>query len=197
MPSRPQTLKIRPEHLTRSAVIYVRQSTLLQVRENIGSTTRQYDLVKRAQELGWEPAGIQVIDQDQGQSGSSAIGRDGFQLLVAEVGLGHVGAVLSLEVSRLARSCSDWYHLLEICALTDTLVIDEEGIYDPGCYNDRLLLGFKGTMSEAELHWLRQRLLGGKLTKAEQGELRFRLPVGLVYDPIGKVVLDPDEEVHA
>src|SRR5712692_4266144 len=195
MLSRPQTLKIRPEHLSRNAVIYVRQSTLLQVRENIGSTTRQYDLVKRAQELGWEPAGIQVIDQDQGQSGASSIGRDGFQWLVAEVGLGHVGAVLSLEVSRLARSCSDWYRLLEICALTDTLVIDEEGVYDPGSYNDRLLLGFKGTMSEAELHWLHQRLQGGKLTKAEQGQLRFRLPIGLVYDPVGKIVLDPDEAV--
>jgi DNA invertase Pin-like site-specific DNA recombinase len=196
MASRPQTLKIRPEHLSRNAVIYVRQSTLLQVRENIGSTTRQYDLVKRAQELGWESAGIQVIDQDQGQSGASSIGGDGFQWLVAEVGLGHVGAVLSLEVSRLARSCSDWYRLLEICALTDTLVIDEEAVYDPGLYNDRLLLGFKGTMSEAELHWLHQRLQGGKLTKAEQGQLRFRLPSGLVYDPVGRVVLDPDEAVQ-
>src|SRR5713226_7985664 len=196
MPSRPQTLKIRPEHLSRNAVIYVRQSTLLQFRENIGSTTRQYDLVKRAQELGWEPAGIQVIDQDQGQSGASSIGRDGFQWLVAEVGLGHVGAVLCLEVSRLARSCSDWYRLLEICALTETLVIDEEGVYDPGSYNDRLLLGFKGTMSEAELHWLHQRLQGGKLTKAEQGKLRFRLPVGLVYDPADHIVLDPDEAVQ-
>ena len=143
MLNRPQTLKIRPEHLTRNAVIYVRQSTLLQVREHIGSTTRQYDLAKRAHELGWEQAGIHVIDQDQGQSGASSIGRDGFQTLVVEVGLGHVGAVLSLEVSRLARSCSDWYRLLEICALTDTLVIDEEGVYDPGLYNDRLLLGFK------------------------------------------------------
>jgi DNA invertase Pin-like site-specific DNA recombinase len=141
MSTRQQTLKVRPDHLTRTAVIYVRQSTLLQVRENSGSTTRQYDLVKRAHDLGWEQAAIQVIDQDQGQSGSSTIGRDGFQLLVAEVGLGHVGAVLSLEVSRLARSCSDWYRLLEICALTDTLVIDEEGVYDPGLYNDRLLLG--------------------------------------------------------
>jgi len=141
MSTRQQTLKIRPDHLSRQAVIYVRQSTLLQVRENIGSTTRQYDLVKRAHDLGWEQAGIQVIDQDQGQSGASSIGRDGFQWLVAEVGLGHVGAVLSLEVSRLARSCSDWYRLLEICALTDTLVIDEEGVYDPGLYNDRLLLG--------------------------------------------------------
>jgi DNA invertase Pin-like site-specific DNA recombinase len=196
MPLRQQTLKIRPDHLTRNAVIYVRQSTLLQVRENIGSTTRQYDLVKRAHELGWEQAGIQVIDQDQGQSGSSTIGRDGFQLLVAEVGLGHVGAVLSLEVSRLARSCSDWYRLLEICALTETLVIDEEGVYDPGSYNDRLLLGFKGTMSEAELHWLHQRLQGGKLTKAEQGQLRFRPPSGLVYDPGGRMVFDPDEAVQ-
>lgn len=196
MSSRQQTLKIRPDHLTRQAVIYVRQSTLLQVRENIGSTARQYDLVRRAHDLGWEQAGIQVIDQDQGQSGASSIGRDGFQLLVAEVGLGHVGAVLSLEVSRLARSCSDWYRLLEICALTDTLVIDEEGVYDPGSYNDRLLLGFKGTMSEAELHWLYQRLQGGKLTKAEQGKLRFRLPSGLVYDPVSKIVLDPDEAVQ-
>ena len=196
MSTRQQTLKVRPDHLTRTAVIYVRQSTLLQVRENSGSTTRQYDLVKRAHDLGWERAAIQVIDQDQGQSGSSTIGRDGFQLLVAEVGLGHVGAVLSLEVSRLARSCSDWYRLLEICALTDTLVIDEEGVYDPGLYNDRLLLGFKGTMSEAELHWLHQRLQGGKLTKAEQGHLRFRLPSGLVYDPVGRVVLDPDEAVQ-
>ncbi|SRR5258708_4471127 len=140
---RQNTLKIRSEHLTRQAVIYVRQSTLFQVREHSGSTARQYDLVQRALELGWERTAIQVIDQDQGQSGSSSLGRDGFQWLVAEVGLGHVGAVLSLEVSRLARSCSDWYQLLEICALTDTLVIDEEGMYDPGAYNDRLLLGFK------------------------------------------------------
>src|SRR5258707_12738227 len=196
MLNRAASQKIRPDHLDRLAVIYVRQSTLFQVRENTGSTTRQYDLVKRAHDLGWEQAAIQVIDQDQGQSGSSTIGRDGFQLLVAEVGLGHVGAVLSLEVSRLARSCSDWYRLLEICALTDTLVIDEEGIYDPGLYNDRLLLGFKGTMSEAELHWLKSRLQGGKLEKAQHGELRFRLPAGLVFDPLGRVVFDPDEAVQ-
>src|SRR6266550_7432192 len=188
--------KIRPDHLDRLAVIYVRQSTLFQVRENSGSTLRQYDLVKRAQDLGWTTPSIQVVDQDQGHSGSSASGRDGFQWLVAEVGLGHVGAVLSLEVSRLARSCSDWYRLLEICALTDTLVIDDEGVYDPGAHNDRLLLGFKGSMSEAELHWLKSRLQGGKLTKAEQGQLRFRLPVGLVYDPADHIVLDPDEAVQ-
>ncbi len=196
MLTRPVPQKIRPDHLDRLAVIYVRQSTLFQVRENTGSTTRQYDLVKRAQDLGWTKDAIQVVDQDQGQSGSSSVGRDGFQWLVAEVGLGHVGAVLSLEVSRLARSCSDWYRLLEICALTDTLVIDDEGVYDPGAHNDRLLLGFKGSMSEAELHWLKSRLQGGKLSKAEQGSLRFRLPIGLVYDPVGRMVLDPDEAVQ-
>src|SRR2546430_5882369 len=194
--ARQPATKIRPDHLDRLAVIYVRQSTLFQVRENVGSTLRQYDLVKRAQDLGWTTPSIHVVDQDQGQSGSSSVGRDGFQWLVAEVGLGHVGAVLSLEVSRLARSCSDWYRLLEICALTDTLVIDDEAIYDPGSHNDRLLLGFKGTMSEAELHWLHQRLQGGKRAKAEQGQLRFRLPIGLVYDPVGKIVLDPDEAVQ-
>ncbi len=196
MLTRQPSPKIRPDHLDRLAVIYVRQSTLFQVRKNVGSTTRQYDLVKRAGELGWTPGSHQVVDQDQGHSGSSIIGRDGFQWLVAEVGLGHVGAVLSLEVARLARSCSDWYRLLEICALTDTLVIDEEGVYDPGSHNDRLLLGFKGSMSEAELHWLKSRLQGGKVAKAEQGALRFRLPIGLVYDPVGKIVLDPDEAVQ-
>src|SRR6266702_664216 len=189
--------KIRPAHLERQAFIYVRQSTLFQVREHTASTARQYDLAQRARDLGWPREHLIIIDQDQGHSGASTAGRDGFQALIAEVGLGHAGAVLSLEVSRLARSSSDWYRLLEICALTDTLVIDEEGVYDPGQYNDRLLLGFKGTMSEAELHWLRNRLLGGKLTKAEQGHLRFRLPSGLVYDPIGRVVLDSDEEVQA
>jgi DNA invertase Pin-like site-specific DNA recombinase len=192
----PTTPKIQPEHLHRQAIIYVRQSTLIQVRDNTGSTARQYDLQQRAHELGWDAAAITLIDQDQGQSGASATFRDGFQRVVAEVGLGHVGAVFSLEASRLARSCSDWYRLLEICALTQTLVIDEEGIYDPSYYNDRLLLGFTGIMSEAELHWLRQRLLGGKLTKASKGQLRVRLPVGFVYDPAQHVVLDPDEAVQ-
>jgi len=188
--------KIRPTHLERQAFIYVRQSTLFQVREHTASTARQYDLAQRAHDLGWPRPSVTVIDQDQGHSGASTASRDGFQLLIAEVGLGHAGAVCSLEVSRLARSSSDWYRLLEICALTDTLVIDEEGIYDPGQYNDRLLLGFKGTMSEAELHWLRNRLLGGKLEKASHGALRFRPPAGFVYDPAGHVVLDPDEEVQ-
>ena len=132
--------KIRPDHLERPAFVYVRQSTLFQVREHTASTARQYDLVQRAQELGWSRPSITVIDQDQGRSGASATGRDGFQFLIAQVGLGQAGAVLSLEASRLARSCSDWYRLLEICALTDTLVIDEDGVYDPGQYADRLLL---------------------------------------------------------
>ena len=175
--------KIRPDHLERQAFIYIRQSTLVQVRDNTGSKARQYDLKQRALNLGWPQESILVIDQDQGHSGASAVGRDGFQSLVSEVGLGHAGAVLSLEVSRLARSCSDWYRLIEICALTNTLVIDEEGTYDPNQYNDRLLLGFKGTMSEAELHWLHCRLQGGKLEKAQKGDLRFRLPSGLVFDP--------------
>src|SRR5215831_14350270 len=139
----PTPAKIRPAHLERQAFIYVRQSTLFQVREHTASTARQYDLAQRAHDLGWPREAITIIDQDQGHSGASTAGRDGFQSLIAEVGLGHAGAVLSLEVSRLARASSDWYRLLEICALTDTLVIDEEGVYDPGQYNDRLLLGFK------------------------------------------------------
>jgi len=190
------TSKLRPDHLARPALIYVRQSTLAQVRDNVGSTARQYDLVRRACDLGWAAEHVRVIDQDQGHSGASAVGRDGFQDLVAAVGMGQAGAVLSLEASRLARNSSDWYRLIEICALTDTLVVDEDGVYDPGQYNDRLLLGFKGTMSEAELHWLRLRLLGGKLEKAQQGQLRQRVPAGLGYDPAGHVVLDPDEQVQ-
>jgi len=189
--------KIRSDHLDRLAFIYVRQSTLAQVLQHTASTARQYDLVQRAMDLGWPRERIVVIDQDQGQSGASTVGRDGFQVIVSEVGLGRAGAVLCLEASRLARSCSDWYRLIEICALSDTLVVDEEGVYDPRQYNDRLLLGFKGTMSEAELHWLRSRLLGGKLDKAHKGQLRFRLPTGLIYDPADQVILDPDEQVQA
>jgi DNA invertase Pin-like site-specific DNA recombinase len=190
------THKIRPEHLARLALIYVRQSTLVQVLENVGSKARQYNLVQRALDLGWSQAQIVVVDQDQGLSGASAAERDGFQFVIAQSGLGHAGAVLSLEVSRLARSCSDWYRLIEVCALTNTLVIDEEGVYDPAQYNDRLLLGLKGTMSEAELHWLRNRLQGGKLEKARQGKLRIPLPTGLVYDSTGQMILDPDEQVQ-
>ena len=188
--------KIRPGHLQRQALIYIRQSTLMQVRENTGSAARQYQLVDRARELGWAGELITVIDQDQGCSGAGSSERGGFERVISEVGLGRVGAVFSLEASRLARACSDWYRLLEICALADTLVIDEDGLYDPGQYNDRLLLGFRGTMSEAELHWLHSRLRGGKWAKAERGELRTRLPVGLVHDAGRRIVLDPDEEVR-
>jgi DNA invertase Pin-like site-specific DNA recombinase len=188
--------KIRPDHLDRQAQVYVRQSTMMQVRENTASTARQYDLAGRARDLGWPLERIQVIDQDQGHSGASTAGRDGFQHLVAQVGLGRTGAVLSLEASRLARSCSDWYRLIEICALTNTLVIDEDGVYDPTQYSDRLLLGFLGTMSEAELHLIRSRLLGGKLKKASDGQLRFRPPTGLVYDLERRIVFDPDEQVQ-
>ncbi|MBV8677190.1 MAG: recombinase family protein, partial [Planctomycetaceae bacterium] len=196
MATRPDSPKIRPDHRDRLALIYVRQSTPLQVREHTASAARQYDLAGRARDLGWPEPRIQVIDQDQGHSGTSATGRDGFQYLTAQVGLGRAGAVLSLEASRLARSCSDWYRLIEICALTDTLVIDEDGVYDPTQYADRLLLGILGTMSEAELHWLRSRLLGGKLEKARDGQLRFRPPTGLVYDLEGRIVFDPDEQVR-
>lgn len=188
--------KIHADHLERQAFIYVRQSTLAQVRYHTGSTERQYDLVNRARALGWSQEQITLIDQDQAQSGASAHHRDGFQQLFAAVGLGHAGAVLSLEVSRLARSSSDWHRLMEVCQLTNTLVIDEEGIYDLSHYNDRILLGFKGAMSEAELHWLRTRLQGGKLVKAQKGELRFRLPTGYVYDPLQRIIFDPDEQVQ-
>jgi len=192
----PRHPKIRPEHLDRDALTYVRQSSPIQVRDHTASAARQYDLVRAAAQFGWPKERIRVIDQDQGHSGASAIGRDGFQYLMAEVCLGHVGAVLSLEASRLARSNSDWCRLIEFCSLTDTLVIDEDGVYDPTQYNDRLLLGIKGTMSEAELHWLRSRLLGGKQEKARTGQLRFRPPTGLVHDPAGQIILDPDEQVQ-
>jgi DNA invertase Pin-like site-specific DNA recombinase len=171
-------------------------STLRQVLHNTESTQRQYDLQGRAIALGWTAEQLIVIDTDQGHSGASAADRDGFQRLVAEVGMGHAGIVLGLEVSRLARNNADWHRLLEICALTGTLILDEDGLYDPCSLNDRLLLGLKGTMSEAELHLLKARLRGGVLSKARRGELIQRLPVGLVYDPAGRVVLDPDAGVQ-
>jgi DNA invertase Pin-like site-specific DNA recombinase len=196
MPLRLSSPKIRPTHLDRRALIYVRQSTPMQVRDHPASAARQYDLARCAEQLGWPRERLQVIDQDQGHSGTTSRGRDGFQHLMAQVGLGRAGAVLSLEASRLARSCSDWYRLIEICGLTDTLVIDEDGVYDPTQFNDRLLLGIKGNMSEAEMHWIRSRLLGAKREKAQSGQLRFRLPTGLVYDAVGQIVLDPDEQVQ-
>jgi DNA invertase Pin-like site-specific DNA recombinase len=188
--------KITPQHLQRQAFLYVRQSTLRQVLENTESTQRQYALRQRAIALGWPVERIVVIDRDLGKSGAAAADREGFQQLVAEVSLGHAGIVLGLEVSRLARNCTDWHRLLEICALNRTLILDEDGLYSPGHFNDRLLLGLKGTMSEAELHLLRARLRGGILNQARRGELKMALPVGLVYDLNDKVCLDPDQQVQ-
>ena len=188
--------KITATHLKRNAYLYVRQSTMRQVVENTESTQRQYALRQRAIALGWRQDQIIVIDSDLGQSGASAVDREGFQKLVGETGMGRAGIVLGLEVSRLARNSADWHRLLEICALTDTLILDEDGIYDPAHFNDRLLLGLKGTMSEAELHVLRARLRGGLLNKARRGELRCRLPIGLLYDAAGHVMLDPDKQVQ-
>jgi DNA invertase Pin-like site-specific DNA recombinase len=188
--------KVTAAQLARSAYLYVRQSTLRQVVNNTESTQRQYALRQRAVALGWPSEQIVVIDTDQGQSGASAADREGFQRLVADVGLGKAGIVLGLEVSRLARNNADWHRLLEICALTSTLICDEDGLYDPADFNDRLLLGLKGTMSEAELHFIRARLRGGQLSKARRGELQMGLPVGLVYDGEGTVVLDPDSGVQ-
>jgi len=166
------------------------------VLTNTESTARQYALRQKAVALGWEAEQIVTIDTDQGQSGASAADREGFQRLVAEVGMGRAGIVLGLEVSRLARNNADWHRLLEICAMSATLICDEDGLYDPADFNDRLLLGLKGTMSEAELHFIRARLIGGQLSKARRGELQMPLPVGLVYDPTGKVALDPDTGVQ-
>jgi len=188
--------KVNASHLRRNAYLYVRQSTVRQVLENTESTQRQYALRQRAVALGWPIERVIVIDTDLGQSGASSVDRAGFQKLVAEVGMGRAGIVMGLEVSRLARNSTDWHRLLEICALSDTLILDEDGVYDPAHFNDRLLLGLKGTMSEAELHVMRARLRGGLLNKARRGELRCRLPIGFVYDAAGRVVLDPDKQVQ-
>ena len=188
--------KVQARHLSRQAFLYVRQSTLRQVFENTESTQRQYALQQRAIALGWRPEQIVVIDSDLGRSGASATDREGFQRLVTEVGLGHAGIVMGLEVSRLARNSTDWHRLLEICALADSLILDEDGVYDPAHFNDRLLLGLKGTMSEAELHVLKARLRGGILNKARRGELEVRLPIGLVYDAQKRVRLDPDTRIQ-
>ncbi len=188
--------KIQAYHQERLAMIYVRQSTLQQVERHQESTRLQYNLRNYAEALGWLPSRILIIDEDLGQSGSSAVGRPGFQRLVGEVGLDHVGLVLGLEMSRLARSCRDWYQLLEVCALFDTLIGDLDGIYDPSNYKDRLLLGLKGTMSEAELHILKRRMLEGKKSKARRGELGMHVPMGYVRRPSGEVMKDPDEQAR-
>src|SRR5271154_1715508 len=191
------TAKIRPAHQERLAIVYIRQSTPQQVFGNQESTARQYGLVDYAQTLGWPDERILVIDEDQGQSGRSAESRSGFQRLLTEVTLDHVGIVLGLEMSRLARSSKDWHHLLELCALFGTLLADQDGVYDPTDSNDRLLLGLKGTMSEFELFTMRNRLERGKLHKAERGELFFTAPMGYVLSPSGEIIKEPDEQARA
>jgi len=196
MPSLVPT-KVSSNHLNRAAIIYVRQSTIAQVRHNQESTQRQYALQEKAISLGWDSSNVQVIDEDLGISGSGRTKREGFQRLVASVSLGEVGAVFGLEISRLARSSADLMKLLELCGLFHTLVVDEDGIYDMSDINDRLVLGLKGTMGEAELYILRSRMLGGKINAAERGELRFPLPVGFIYDPNNKTIKDTDEQVSS
>ena len=188
--------KIQGNHIDRLAVVYVRQSTMQQVERHQESTRLQYDLSSLAANMGWSNQKVLIIDEDLGQSGASAEGRPGFQRLVAEVGLDHVGIVLGVEMSRLARCCRDWYQLLEICALFGTLIGDVDGIYDPADYNDRLLLGLKGTMSEAELHILKRRMLEGKRGKARRGELGMQVPRGYLRRPSGEVIKDPDEQAQ-
>jgi DNA invertase Pin-like site-specific DNA recombinase len=188
--------KVTAAHLSRTALLYIRQSTLKQVIHNTESAIRQYDLRGKAIALGWDASQITVIDIDQGRSGASAADREGFQHLVAEVSLGRAGIVLGLECSRLARNSADWHQLLELCGMTGTLICDEDGLYDPRNFNDRLLLGMKGQMSECELHFIKARLRGGQLSKARRGELIVPLPVGLAYDAAGHVILDPDAAIR-
>ena len=187
---------VKPSHLARKAVVYIRQSTPHQVVSNQESLRLQYALRQRAQELGWHEADIDVIDADLGLSGSSAAQRNGFKELVGRVGLGEVGLILSIDVTRLARNCSDWYPLLDICGLRGCLIADRDGVCDPASANGRLLLGLKGTISELELHTIRSRLTAGLLAKAERGELEVTLPIGFVRDPSGVVVKDPDLAVQ-
>jgi DNA invertase Pin-like site-specific DNA recombinase len=189
--------KLRPHHLQRQAYVYLRQSTPGQVDSHRESTERQYALADRAVDLGWDRGQVVLLDQDLGKSGTTTQGRDDFHRLMAAVGLGEVGAVFALEASRFSRSQADWHRLLDLCALTDTLVVDHDGVYDPNDFNDRVLLGFKGTWSHTELHALRLRLQGAKLHKAHKGELRCNPPTGYIYDPAGALVLDPDESVVA
>ena len=188
--------KIRPEHLDRAAVVYVRQSSRQQVLEHSESTRLQYALAERAVALGWARSQVVVIDDDLGVSAATADSRKGFARLVTEVTMGRAGVVLGIEMSRLARTGRDWHQLLELCSLSGVLLADPDGVYDPGFYNDRLLLGLKGTMSEAELYLIRQRMLSGKLAKAERGELAIPLPIGYVRRPSGEVILDPDEQAQ-
>jgi DNA invertase Pin-like site-specific DNA recombinase len=187
--------KVRPWHHDRLAIVYVRQSTAQQVLLHQESTRLQYGLADRARALGWAPERVLVIDDDLGKTGTSVDDRLGFQRLVSEVSLDHVGLILGVEMSRLARSNRDWHQLLELCGVFRTLIADLDGVYDPGQYNDRLLLGLKGTLSEAELHVLKQRLYQGRLSKARRGDLGFPVPTGYVWRD-GEIALDPDEQVQ-
>ncbi|MCP4234086.1 MAG: recombinase family protein, partial [Aestuariibacter sp.] len=187
--------KVTVAHLERDAYLYVRQSSIRQVMQNTESTKRQYALRERAVALGWPIERIHTIDSDQGRSGAQSTDRDGFQRLVSQVAMGQVGIVLGLEVSRLARNNADWHRLIELAALSETLILDEDGVYDPAHFNDRLLLGLKGTMSEAELHVLKARLQGGMRNKARRGELKIPLPIGFVYQEDDTVTLDPDRRI--
>lgn len=187
--------KILSFHQQRIAYIYLRQSTMHQVMHNLESTDRQYALKQKALEYGWDATNIRILDGDLGQSGSNTSRRKDFKLLVAEVSMDKVGAIFVLEASRLSRSSADWNRLLELCSLTRTLIIDQDGCYDPAQFNDQLLLGLKGTMSQAELHLIRARLYGAKLNKAKRGELHFPIPVGYVYDDQGSIAFDPDSQV--
>jgi DNA invertase Pin-like site-specific DNA recombinase len=188
--------KLKPSHLQRNAFVYIRQSSPSQVENNRESTARQYALVDRAHQLGWAHDQVTAIDEDLGLSGASLAGRSGFARLITEVSLGHAGLVMGLEVSRLARNNADWHRLIELCGFTDTLIGDNDGLYHPALFNDRLLLGLKGTMSEAELHIIRARLEGGIRNKAARGELRRGLPVGFVWgEQDGQVLFHPDEAV--
>ena len=188
--------KVASHHLKRKALIYVRQSSMKQVMENTESTARQYGLVDKALELGWSQEFIGIIDDDLGKSASSAAHRNGFQKLVADVAMGQVGIVMGLEISRLARNNADFHQLLQICGSHNTLIYDADAVYDLMHLNDRLILGLKGTMSEAELFTIRTRLHGGALSKAARAELRIKLPIGFVYSPNGQVALDPDRQVQ-
>src|SRR5688572_6749578 len=189
--------KVRPEHLRRLAVVYIRQSSAHHIRSNRESGQRQYALTERAQALGWPRSLVKTIDEDQGRSGASSAHRHGFKKLLAEIGAGQVGVVLALEASRLARSSADWHRLVEICVVTKTLLADESSVYDPRIPNDRLLLGLKGTLSEAELMTIRCRLHEGRWSKARRGELAQSLPVGYFRTEAGAVVKHPDRQVQA
>lgn len=188
--------RIKPTHLKRCAYVYVRQSTAAQVEYNRESTHRQYQLAERAARLGWSKSQVKIIDEDLARSGSETSDRGGFVMMTTDVALGHVGLILAIEVSRVARNNADWYRLLDLCGVTDTLIGDEDGLYHPGLFNDRLLLGLKGTMAEAELHVIRARLEGGIRNKAARGQLRRGLPVGFVWgEEDGDILLHPDQAV--